>query len=33
LRTAQGKLQLRGNLLDAFKDEEAKIVRQAEQRQ
>lgn len=25
LRTAQGKLQLRGKLLDAFKDEEAKI--------
>jgi len=33
LRTAQGKLQLRGKLLDALKDEEAKLVRQAEQRQ
>jgi eukaryotic-like serine/threonine-protein kinase len=28
LRTAQGKLQLRGKLLDAFKDEEAKLVQQ-----
>jgi len=28
LRTAQGKLQLRGKLLDAFKDEEAKIENQ-----
>ncbi|MFN2622420.1 MAG: serine/threonine-protein kinase [Chthoniobacterales bacterium] len=31
LRTAQGKLQLRGKLLDAFKDEEAKLMRDAEQ--
>jgi len=30
LRTAQGKLQLRGRLNDAFKDEEAKLVRQLE---
>jgi hypothetical protein len=30
LRTAQGKLQLRGKLTDAFKDEEAKLVRQME---
>jgi len=33
LPTAQGKLQLRGKLLDLFKDEEAKLVRQAEERQ
>ncbi len=32
LRSAQGKLQLRGKLLDAFKDEEAKLVRQTEER-
>ncbi|HSV63371.1 MAG TPA: protein kinase [Chthoniobacterales bacterium] len=32
LRSAQGKLQLRGKLVDAFKDEEAKLVRQAEQK-
>ena len=28
LRTAQGKLQMKGRLLDAFKDEEAKIENQ-----
>jgi len=33
LPTAQGKLQLRGKLLDVFKDEEAKLVRHAEQHQ
>jgi hypothetical protein len=32
LRTAQGKLQLRGRMLDAFKDEEAKLTRQAEEK-
>jgi serine/threonine protein kinase len=32
LRAAQGKLQLRGKLTDAFKDEEAKLVRQMEGR-
>ena len=32
LRTAQGKLQLRGRLNDAFKDEETKLVRQLEER-
>ena len=32
LRTAQGKLQLRGKLLDAFKDEEANLVRQLEEK-
>ena len=32
LRTAQGKLQLRGRLTDAFKEEEAKLVRQLEER-
>ena len=32
LRSAQGKLQLRGKLLDAFKDEEAKLVRQADEK-
>ena len=30
LRNAQGKLQLRGRLNDAFKDEEAKLIRQLE---
>jgi hypothetical protein len=30
LRSAQGKLQLKGRLVDAFKDEEAKLVRQME---
>jgi len=30
LRSAQGKLQLRGKLVDAFKDEEAKLMRQAD---
>ncbi|HEX8076512.1 MAG TPA: serine/threonine-protein kinase [Chthoniobacterales bacterium] len=32
LRTAQGKLQLRGRLNEAFKDEEAKLLRQMEQK-
>jgi hypothetical protein len=32
LRTAQGKLQLRGRLNDAFKDDEAKLVRQLEEK-
>jgi hypothetical protein len=32
LRTAQGKLQLRGKLNDAFKDEETKLVRQLEEK-
>ena len=32
LRTAQGKLELRGRLNDAFKDEEAKLMRQLEER-
>jgi len=32
LRTAQGKLQLRGRLNDAFKDEEAKLVRRLEEK-
>jgi eukaryotic-like serine/threonine-protein kinase len=32
LRTAQGKLQLRGRLNDAFKDEETKLVRQLEEK-
>jgi hypothetical protein len=31
LRTAQGKLQLRGKLVEAFKDEETKLLQQAEQ--
>jgi hypothetical protein len=31
LRTAQGKLQLRGKLVEAFKDEETKLVQQADQ--
>ena len=30
LRTAQGKLQMRGKLVEAFKDEETKLVRQLE---
>jgi hypothetical protein len=32
LRNAQGKLQLRGRLNEAFKDEEAKLVRQLEEK-
>ena len=32
LRGAQGKLQLRGRLNEAFKDEEAKLVRQLEEK-
>ena len=32
LRTAQGKLQLRGRLNEAFKDEETKLVRQLEEK-
>ena len=32
LRSAQGKLQLHGKLVDAFKDEEAKLVRQLEEK-
>ena len=32
LRTAQGKLQLRGRLNDAFKDEEAKLIAQLEEK-
>ena len=32
LRTAQGKLQLRGRLNEAFKDEETRIVRQLEEK-
>jgi hypothetical protein len=32
LRTAQGKLQLRGRLTEAFKDEETKLVRQLEEK-
>ena len=32
LRSAQGKLQLKGRLADAFKEEEAKLSRQLEQR-
>jgi len=30
LRSAQGKLQMKGKLNDAFKDEEAKLLRQME---
>jgi hypothetical protein len=32
LRAAQGKLQLRGRLHEAFKDEEAKLIRQLEEK-